>query len=282
MQNNSCASVGMAFDGGMEYQYSCALVTGASSGLGEEFARQLAGRVGKMVLVARRGDRLDAIAGELREKHPSMDVIVHAADLSERSEREKLVEDLRFSGFLPEILINNAGLGDYGEFVSADWNVLEAMLRVNIEALTHLSHLIAPDMAKRGAGAILNVSSLASTLPIPDFAVYAATKAYVSSFSEALRIELQGDGVRVMALCPGPVKTEFGEVARREGEKSGMPPAHQYFYVPKEQVVAEGLAGLFGGKARVFPGVQVAAAGLIIGAIPLIILRQLMKNRPRR
>ncbi|WP_411827325.1 SDR family NAD(P)-dependent oxidoreductase [Luteolibacter sp. AS25] len=266
----------------MIHHYSCALITGASSGLGEEFAKQLAGRVDKLVLVARRTDRLDAIANVLREANPHVAVMVHAADLSKHAERESLVNQLRGNGFMPEILINNAGLGDYGDFTTADWGVLDAMLKVNIEALTHLSHLIAPEMAKKGMGAILNVSSLASTLPIPDFAVYAATKAYVSSFSEALRIELMEDGVQVMSLCPGPVKTEFGETARREGKKSGMPPAHKSFYVPKEQVVAEGLEGLFGGKARVFPGIQVAAAGFLIGAIPLILLRQILKKRPRR
>jgi short-subunit dehydrogenase len=148
--------------------------------------------------------------------------------------------------------------------------------------LTHLSHLFAPKMIKQGAGVILNVSSLASTMPIPDFAVYAATKAYVSSFTEALRIELREHGVRVMSLCPGPVKTEFGEVARREGASKGMPPAHKSFYVSKEQVVAEALSGIDHDKARVFPGLQVAAAGLLIGALPLAVLRLLMSHRPRK
>jgi short-subunit dehydrogenase len=134
---------------------------------------------------------------------------------------------------------------------------------------------------EKGSGAILNVSSLASTLPIPDFAVYAATKAYVSSFSEALRIELAESGVNVTHLCPGPVKTEFGEVSRRAGSSEGMP-AHALFYVPKEQVVAEAIAGLDGGKARVFPGLKIAAAGLLIGAIPLVALRLVMGFRPRR
>ena len=177
--------------------------------------------------------------------------------------------------------MNSAGLGDYGGFITAEWGALEAMLDLNVTALSHLSHLVLPQMKRRGAGGILNVSSLASTLPIPDFAVYAATKAYVSSFSEALRIELREHGIRVTSLCPGPVKTEFGEVARREGSSEGMP-AHALFYVPKEQVVAEALRGLERGRARVFPGLKIAAAGLAIGALPLVLLRIVMGRRPRR
>ncbi|MBG7607119.1 MAG: SDR family NAD(P)-dependent oxidoreductase [Verrucomicrobia bacterium] len=257
------------------------MVTGASSGLGEEFAKQLAGRTTRMVLVARRVERMDRIAEGIRTAHQGIEVMVLAADLADSAAREALKEKTEGAGFHPDLLINNAGLGDYGEFVTAEWNTLEAMLKVNIEALTHLSHLFAPGMAKRGRGAILNVSSLASTLPIPDFAVYAATKAYVSSFSEALRIELAESGVDVMHLCPGPVKTEFGEVSRRKGDSEGMP-AHALFYVPKEQVVGEAIAGLNSGKSRVFPGLKIAAAGLLIGAIPLVALRLVLGFRPRR
>ena len=266
----------------MKRQYSCALITGASSGLGEEFARQLAGSFDRMILVARRPARLDQIAESIRETNPDTAVMVVAADLSNSDERQALVEKTDEAGFVPDMLINNAGLGDYGEFKTSRWEDVDQMLRVNIEALTHLSHLFAPKMIKRGAGVILNVSSLASTLPIPDFAVYAATKAYVSSFTEALRIELKDHGVRVLSLCPGPVKTEFGEVARREGESRGMPPAHKSFYVSKEQVVVEALSGIDNDKARVFPGLQIAAAGLLIGALPLAIIRLMMSRRPRR
>lgn len=265
----------------MERRYGCALVTGASSGLGEEFAGQLAGRVEKLVLVARRVGRLDQIAGAIRERHPGTAVMVLAADLSKHDERESMFSKAAGAGFAPDLLVNNAGLGNYGEFGSAEWKDIEAMLKVNIEALTHLSHLAAPGMARRGNGAILNVSSLAGTLPIPDFAVYAATKAYVSSFTEALRIELKDAGVQVMSLCPGPVRTEFGEVARRSDGSAGMP-AHESFYVAKEKVVADGLRGLYAGRARIFPGLQVAAAGLLIGALPMIAIRLIMGFRPRR
>lgn len=265
----------------MENHYSCVLITGASAGLGEEFAKQLAGRVDRMVLVARRVARLDQIAGAIRDQFPQTAVMVIAADLSNAHERVSLMEKVAEANFAPDFLINNAGLGDYGDFETADWGDLEAILKVNIEALTHLSHLALPAMKARGSGGILNVSSLASTLPIPDFAVYAATKAYVSSFSEALRIELADDSINVMSLCPGPVKTEFGEVARRKDGSAGLP-KNGFFYVPKEQVVSEALSGFDSGKARVFPGLQVAAAGLLLGAAPIILLRLLMGFRPRR
>lgn len=261
--------------------FDCAMVTGASAGLGEEFARQLAGSVEKLVLVARRTERLERIAEGLRGSFPHTAVMVIAADLAKPGERVAAMEKAAEAGFAPDLLVNNAGLGDYGEFASAEWANLEAMLKVNVEGLTHLSHLAAPYMIRRGRGGILNVSSLASTLPIPDFAVYAATKAYVSSFSEALRIELREHGIRVMSLCPGPVKTEFGDVARRESSDSGIPTS-PLFYISKEQVVREALEGLNRSKARVFPGLRVAAAGFIIGALPLFALRLIMSRRPRR
>lgn len=265
----------------MEMTFDCAMVTGASSGLGEEFARQLAGKVDKLVLVARREDRLELLAEELRRNSPHTAVMIIAVDLADPGDRFFAIAKAADAGFMPDLLVNNAGLGDYGEFVTAEWANLEAMLKVNIEALTHLSHLAAPNMIRRGGGGILNVSSLASTLPIPDFAVYAATKAYVSSFTEALRIELHEHGIQVMSLCPGPVRTEFGEIARREGSSEGMP-AHAHFYVPKEQVVAEALRGMERGCARVFPGLKIALAGLAIGALPLFVLRMVMSRRPRR
>lgn len=266
----------------MEKRYTCALITGASAGLGEEFVRQLLGQVDQFVLVARRLDRLEQTADEIRISHPETHVLVIGADVSNPEERILLEKKVSDAGLSPDLLINNAGLGDYGEFITGDWAMIDQMLRVNIDALTHLTHLFLPGMVKQKRGWILNVSSLASTLAIPDFGVYAATKAYVSSFSEALRIELQDSGVQVMSLCPGPVKTEFGEVARREGASRGMPPARKYFYVTKERVVTEALIGLKKGRARVFPGLQITIAGWIIGMLPLFVMRLIMRSRPRR
>lgn len=265
----------------MSGHYSCALITGASAGLGEEFAFQLAPRVGKLVLVARREDRLAALAAEIRECFPHVAVAVYAADLTLASHRQQLVEVLTERGFVPDLLVNNAGMGDYGEFSQSDWPKLESMLRLNIEALTFLTHALLPQMIRRGYGAVLNVSSLASLLPIPDFAVYAATKAYVTSFSEALRIEVKEHGISVLAVCPGPVHTEFGQVARQGGGDSDMP-GREFFYVEKERVVAESLAALERKRARVYPGWQIAAAAFVISALPVAAVRLVMGFRPRR
>lgn len=261
--------------------FSCALVTGASSGLGEEFALQIAPRVSKLVLVARREALLQQLAGRIRAEHPTVAVAVFAADLNLQTERDHLISQLAAKGFLPDLLVNNAGLGDYGEFVSADWEKIQSMLHVNIEALTHLSHSLVPEMIRRGGGAIINVSSLASVIPIPDFAVYAATKAYVTSFSEALRIELCEHRIPVLAVCPGPVRTEFGKVSRRSPDLPGMP-SKKSFYVPKVKVVAESLRALDRNAARVYPGLRTAAAALVLSALPMIVLRFALGFRPRR
>ena len=261
--------------------FSCALITGASSGLGEEFALQLASRVDKLVLVARREPLLRQLGERIRALHPAVEVLIHAADLTDPGERDDLVDTLILQRCIPDLLVNNAGLGDYGEFVTADWGKLRAMLGLNIEALTHLTHALLPAMIRCRRGAILNVSSLASLLPLPDFAVYAATKAYVTSFSEALRIELRDHHIPVLAVCPGPVKTEFGEVARRHGEARDMP-GHRCFYVPKQQVVAEALTALERNRARVYPGLKTAAAAFFIAALPIVAIRLVMGLRPRK
>ncbi len=260
--------------------YTCALVTGASSGLGAEFALQIAPRVDKLVLVARREIPLQELADKIRRKHPHVAVTVFTRDLRDAGQRDGLVELLAERGLRPDLLVNNAGLGDYGEFATAEWDKLQAMLQVNIEGLTHLTRLLLPDMILRGGG-IINVSSLACLLPIPDFAVYAATKAYVTSFSEALRIELREHHIPVVAVCPGPVRTEFGKVSRRSPDSPGMP-AKKSFYVSKQRVVAEALVGLERDKPRVYPGLRIAVAALALSVLPMFALRFAMGFRPRR
>lgn len=262
-------------------RFSCALVTGASSGLGEEFALQIAPRIDTLVLVARRESLLQRLAERIRGEFSHITVWVFVADLRRAAEREQLLAALAKQGLRPDLLINNAGLGDYGEFATSGWEKLKSMLDLNVEALTHLTHALVPEMIHRGGGAVVNISSLASVIPIPDFAVYAATKAYVTSFSEALRIELQGHRIPVLAVCPGPVRTEFGTVARRDENSPGMP-ARKSFYVPKQQVVAESLAALDRKAARVYPGPKTAAAALVLSALPLVLLRLALGFRPRK
>lgn len=262
-------------------RYRSVLITGASSGLGAEFARQLVGSCDQMILVARREDRLLDLASDLKEMDPHLDVLHFPVDLVDREARTNFIQLLEDHGARPDLLINNAGMGDYGEFSEAEWSSLEQMLELNMNALTHLTHALLPAMRENEFGDIINVSSLASVLPIPDFAVYAATKAYVSSFSEAIRLELRDSNINVLALCPGPVHTEFGKVAMR-GEEKNKIPGSEFFYTPKEQVVSEAIDGLFQQKARVYPGWKIGLAALAITAIPLFGLRMIMGTRPRR
>jgi len=224
---------------------------------------------------------MESLASQLRLQYPDLSVGVLKADLVQPEDRADLLGKLESANLHPDLLINNAGMGDYGEFLHSDWSKTEAMIRLNIEALTAMTHALVPAMVAGGGGSVIQVSSLASVLPIPDFAVYAATKAYVTSFSEALRLELREHGIRVTALCPGPVHTNFGEVARRGSGKDDSP-LREAFYVDAEQVVSEALAGLARNAARVFPGWKIAAAAAVLGIVPLALLRLAMGTRPRQ
>lgn len=258
--------------------YQCALVTGASSGLGVEYARQLAPACETMILVARREDLLRRLASELLSAWPGLTVHCIPVDLTEDSERKKLFQRIEGLELSPDLLINNAGMGDYGAFSEADWPKLDAMLQVNVTALTHLCHLALPGMIAHGKGAIVNVSSLASILPIPDFAVYAASKAYVTSFSEALRMELREFAIPVLAVCPGPVHTGFGKVAMRDAELDGLP-SREGFYTTPEQVVRDSMKALRADKARVFPGIKIALLAAGISLLPMAVVRAVQTKR---
>ncbi len=266
-------------------KYRCALVTGASSGLGAEYARQLAASCKTLILVARRGDLLEQLAGELALSSPKTEVHCLTVDLTLEDQCVGLVERCETMGLKPDLLVNNAGMGDYGAFSGAEWPKLNAMLQVNITALTHLCHGFLPNMltgAEQGGneqgGAIINVSSLASTLPIPNFAVYAATKAYVSSFSEALRLELREFGIPVLAVCPGPVHTNFGKVAMRTEDQTSLP-SREGFYVTAEKVVSDSIVALHTDRARVYPGWKVALLAAGIALLPMALLRPLVASR---
>ncbi len=183
------------------------------------------------MLVARRSDRLEALRGELTKKDPNLNVHCRAADLSQSNEVEELCRWLEREKIMVDFLINNAGLGDRGAFATGDPQRLREMLAVNIVALTTLTHALLPPMIQKKHGAILNVSSTAGFLPTRNLAVYAATKAYVTSFSDGIRGEVRKTGITVTALCPGPVATEFSEVAERNsGKKQRSSPG--FMHVP--------------------------------------------------
>jgi short-subunit dehydrogenase len=195
---------------------STALITGASSGIGEQFARQLAARGVNLVLVARREERLEAIANDLAQAHPEMSSTVMVADLSSGEAPERLVRELEKSQITVDLLINDAGVGSLTRFVDED---LDAALRqIQLDCISPVSltgHLL-PTTVARGRGGVINVASSAAFQPIPTMAVYAASKAFVLSFSEALWAETRTSGVRVLALCPGPTETQIFATASKE------------------------------------------------------------------
>ena len=229
------------------------LITGASAGIGREFARQLAPAVNTMILVARRNDRLEALELELKIINPHLEVYCRQLDLRDQAALERFCNWLDESGLSVDLLVNNAGLGDRGAFIDSEWDRIQAMLQVNIETLTYLTYRILPSMRKSGCGAILNVSSVASLIPVPHLAVYAATKAYVTSFSEALRAELRNSNISVTALCPGPVPTEFSESLAGDRKQIQPLPAQELFSVPVQEVVRRGLNAVSRDRARVIP-----------------------------
>lgn len=247
-----------------------ALITGASSGLGMEFARQLAPRASTLILVARRSERLDRLKSEL--ERPGLTIYCRQTDLSDYSEIDGLVEWIAAEGLPLNVLINNAGLGDRGRFDTSDWERVQEMLDVNIAALTRLTHALLPRLKAQGGAAILNVSSVASMVPVPRMAVYAATKAYVTSFSEALRAELRGTGVRVTALCPGPVSTEFGQVAERTMNPEPLQ-APDVLYVPASKVISEALKAVDCDRARIIPGWRMVLLMAFATMLPMALLR---------
>src|SRR5437870_2056148 len=248
-----------------------ALITGASAGIGREFARQLATRARTLVLVARREQRLNELRDELRNRNPQLDVRVRVVDLCDKSQLDDLIAWLDQTKIDIGFLINNAGLGDYGSFATSDSQRDDRILQVNIVAPTLLIRRLLPQMIARKRGAILNVSSSAGFLPIPGMAVYAASKAYVNSFSEALRAELGGTGVTVTALCPGPVHTEFGDVAKRPGGEPERGP--EFVYVSVEQVVRDALDAIETDKPIVIPGLAMKLGMFLVRITPMSILR---------
>jgi short-subunit dehydrogenase len=222
-----------------------ALITGASAGLGVDFARQLSAQGKRLVLVARRKDRLEALAAELGNARAI------ELDLSAAGATGRLMSDLAAHGEHVELLVNNAGFGLTGRFAALDGRRQRQMIDLNCGALVELAHAVLPAMIERQSGAILNVASTAAFQPGPGMAVYFATKAFVLSFSEALHEEVKNRGVRVSALCPGPTATEFGVVA-------GFGPSNpsSKLAAASGPVVAAGLKGLERNQAIVIPGLM--------------------------
>jgi len=242
------------------------LITGASAGLGVDFARQMSAEGSRLVLVARRAERLEALAAELGNARAV------ALDLSEAGAAERLLANLADHGEHVDCLINNAGFGAGGDVATIGAARQRQMIDLNCGLLTELTALVLPGMIERGRGGILNVASTAAFQPGPGAAVYYATKAFVLSFTEALHEEVAGTGVHVTALCPGPTKTEFFEVAAY-GDSSRL----EKFAMSSAPVVAAGLAGLARNQTVVIPGTvnKLGAQGHRL--LPRAVLRKVAK-----
>ncbi len=226
-----------------------ALITGASAGIGFELARLFARHRNDLVLVARRGERLREIATELEgEHHITAHVVV--ADLATVDGPRRVFDELQERGIEIEYLVNNAGFGTFGPFVETDVQSTMNLVRLNIGALTELTALLLPAMVERNSGRVLNVASAAAFQPGPLMATYYASKAYGLHFSEALNEELEGKEVSVTALCPGPVRTEFQQVAGME--TSGLVLDKRLISV--ERVAEAGYRAMMSGRAYVIPG----------------------------
>ena len=225
-----------------------ALVTGASSGLGADFARALAERGYDLVLVARREDRLLALKSEIaREGGPQVEIVV--ADLALDAERERVAQGALALSKPVEVLVNNAGLGLYGRFEAIPWSKERQMLDVDIEAVVHLTKLLTPAMVARGKGYVLNVASTAAYQPTPLYASYAAAKAFILSFSQALNFEFRKTGVSVTTVSPGITATEFLAVSKQQ------PTRYQRIVMMQSRTVVEkALKALFARRHAIVPG----------------------------
>ncbi len=224
------------------------LITGASTGIGAEMAEILAAQKFNLVLVARSVDKLTALAEKLSTAH-GIEVIINAKDLSKAENAVALYNELKNQQIMVEMLVNNAGVGNYGEFVQTDLNVDLAMIELNIASLVVLTKLYAQEMVARKSGKIQNIASIASFLPFPYYSVYSATKAFVLAFSETLAAELQGTGVVVTTLCPGTVETPFhsAEMRNTRGMNINKPMSAQ-------AVAKAGVELLLNGSGKKIPG----------------------------
>jgi uncharacterized protein len=226
------------------------LVTGASSGIGSEIARGLARRGLGVTLAARREDRLREIADELADEYGIRAETI-SCDVSDIDSRKQMKAEIDDRGLTVEVLVNNAGYGSGGAFVELDGDTEAAMIRTNVESVVALTHAFLPEMVERGRGAILNLASLIAFQPVPFQATYCASKTAILAFTEAVHEELRGTGVTITAVCPGPVRTEFGEMGGFGGADDKIP---DFVWLEADKVAEDALEGLEKGERVVVPG----------------------------
>ncbi len=254
---------------------STALVTGASSGIGAEIARELARRGHGLVLVARRRERLEQLREELTDRGVRIEVM--PADLADRADRARLVEEVDRSGLQVDVLVNNAGVSTIGAVHRGDVAAELNMVELDVAAVVDLCTRFLPAMVERGRGAVLNVASMGSFQPVPGQAGYGASKAFVLSYTRAVNGELRGTGVNATALCPGPVHTEFGEAAGfGPGEAEGTLPS--FMWEPAEGVARAAVDGLDRGHPVVIPGTANRATATLATLLPKQLLVPVMSR----
>jgi uncharacterized protein len=250
-----------------------ALVTGASAGIGVALARELASRGAKLILTARRKERLDALAAQLRGRGTEVRVV--AADLMDPAAPQKIYDATEGAGLAVDILINNAGLGRFGAFHANPVEQELGQVRVNCEAMVHVSRLFLPRMVERGRGWMLVTASTASFQPVPYISTYAATKAFDRFFALGVAQEVSRLGVKVTALCPGPTESEFFEVAGAEVfRKRGVQSA--------EAVARLGIDGLARGKRTVVPRASGRVTSFAVRFLPVGVVTWFVERAARR
>ena len=260
----------------MDVEGSWALITGASSGIGRDIARELAARGCHCILVARRADRLEELAGELRDRH-GVEVEVEPCDLVVEGAIADLHERLRARGRAVDVLVNNAGMGLHGNFIEQDLGQLHRVIDLNLSALVDLTHRFLRDMVDRGRGHILNIASTGGLNPVPSYAVYAATKAFVVSLSEAVSLEIRGTGVGMTCAMPGPASTEFFDVSGQE-----LTLYHRFSNMPSEAVARDCVNAMLRGRSSVVVGWSNWASMLVAKFLPRRLMAwiswQMMRN----
>jgi short-subunit dehydrogenase len=236
------------------------LITGASAGIGRELALQLAPRARALVVVARRADRLEALRAELVAARPSLTVLVHAGDLALPAVTDELCARVEKEVGPVDVLVNNAGFGDFHCFDLAAWDKVAQMLDLNVKALAYLTWKLLPGMVARRRGGVLNVSSGAGLEPVPGFSAYVGTKHFVTGFTETLRLEVAPAGVVVSQLCPGPVETEFNQVATYTAKEP------RFVRLSAAACARKALSAFGRGRALIVPGVWMKIA-MLLGAL---------------